>query len=53
MGGLYSSSSQSIQEVPHDLTIDEAIKLQQFFMLVAIGNMAGSLGVNTTMPQLN
>jgi hypothetical protein len=53
LGGLYSSSSQSIQEVPHVLTLDEAIKLQQFFMLVAIGNMAGSLGVNTPIPQLN
>jgi hypothetical protein len=26
-GGLYSSSSQSIEEVPHVLTLDEAIKL--------------------------
>ncbi len=52
-GGLYSLSIQSIQEVPHVLTLDEAIKLQQFFMLVAIGNMAGSLGVNMPIPQLN
>ena len=53
LGGLYSSSTQSFQEVPHVLTIDEAVKLQQFFMLVAIGNMAGTLGVNTTMPQIS
>jgi hypothetical protein len=39
LGGLYSSSSQSIEEVPHVLTLDEAIKFQQFFMLVAIGNI--------------
>ncbi|UJR24630.1 hypothetical protein I4U23_006004 [Adineta vaga] len=52
LGGLWSSTSQSIQEIPHVLTIDEAFKLQQFFMLVAIGNVAGTLGINVTMPQL-
>ncbi|CAF2033087.1 unnamed protein product [Rotaria magnacalcarata] len=47
LGGLFSSSKQSIQEVPHVLTLDEAVKLQQFFMLVAIGNMAQTLRVTT------
>ncbi|CAF4062384.1 unnamed protein product [Rotaria sordida] len=53
LGGFYSSSSQSFQERPHVLTIDEAVQLQKFFMLVAIGNMASTLGVNTTIPQIN
>jgi hypothetical protein len=52
-GGLFSSSSQSVQKVSHELTIDEVTKLQQFFMLVAMGNMAGTLGLNMTLPQLN
>ncbi|CAF3590188.1 unnamed protein product [Rotaria socialis] len=47
LGGLFSSSKQSIQEVPHVLTLDEAVKLQQFFMLVAIGNIAQTLHVTT------
>jgi hypothetical protein len=51
LGGFYTSSSQSIQEVPHMLSIDEAVQLQKFFMLVAIGNMAGTLGLNATIPQ--
>ena len=49
LGGLFSSSKQSIQEVPHALTIDEAVKLQQFFMLVAIGNMGSTLDLNMTI----
>ncbi|CAF0766438.1 unnamed protein product [Rotaria sordida] len=53
LGGLYSSSSASLQEVPHILTIDEAVQLQKFFMLIAIGNMVSTLGVNTTIPQIN
>ena len=44
---------QSIEEVPHVLTLDEAVKLQQFFMLVAMGNLASSLGTNITLPELN
>ena len=48
LGGLFSSSKQSIQEVPHMLTLDEAIKLQQFFMLIAMGNIANTLGVDAT-----
>ena len=48
LGGLFSSSKQSIQEVPHVLTLDEAVKLQQFFMLIAMGNIANTLGVNAT-----
>ncbi|CAF2835342.1 unnamed protein product [Rotaria sp. Silwood2] len=53
LGGLFSSSTQSIQEVSHVLTIDEAVKLQQFFMLVAIGNIAGTLYLNATIPPIN
>ncbi len=30
LGGLFSTTKQSIQDVPRVLTIDEAIKLQQF-----------------------
>lgn len=52
-GGIYSSSKQSIQEVPHVLTLEEAVQLQQFFMLVAIGNMANTMNVNATIPPLN
>ncbi len=52
-GGLFSSTSQSIQEVPHMLSLDEAKLLQQFFMVLALGNVGGSLGINVTYPQLN
>jgi hypothetical protein len=53
LGGLFESNKQSIQEVPHVLTFDEAVKLQQFFMLVAMGNLASTIGVNVTVPELN
>lgn len=52
-GGLFSSTSQSIQEVPHMLTFDEVALLQQFFMIIAIGNMAPILGINFTYPDLH
>ena len=52
-GGIWETNEQSIQEVPHILTFDEATKLQQFFMLVAMGNIANTLSVNVTIPQLN
>jgi hypothetical protein len=53
LGGLFESNKQSIQEVPHVLTLDEAVKLQQFFMLVAMGNLASTLHLNVTLPELN
>ncbi|CAF3842777.1 unnamed protein product [Rotaria sordida] len=53
LGGLWESNKQSIQEVPHVLTLDEAVKLQQFFMLVAMGNLASTIGANVTLPQLD
>ncbi|CAF1492907.1 unnamed protein product [Rotaria sp. Silwood1] len=53
LGGLFESNKQSIQEVPHVLTMDEAVKLQQFFMLVAMGNLASTIGANVTIPQLD
>jgi hypothetical protein len=53
LGGLFESNKQSIQEVPHVLTMDEAFKLQQFFMLVAMNNVASALGANVTLPELN
>jgi hypothetical protein len=52
LGGLWSSSKQSIQEVPHILSLDEAMKLQQFFMLIAMGNMGNTFGLNVTYPAL-
>lgn len=53
LGGLWSSTKQSIQEVPHILTLDEAMKLQQFFMVIAMGNLANTFGMNTTYPALS
>ncbi|CAF3934040.1 unnamed protein product [Rotaria sp. Silwood1] len=52
LGGLFESSKQSIEEVPHVLTLDEAKQLQQFFMMIAISNVAGTLGMNLTYPSL-
>ncbi|CAF0983915.1 unnamed protein product [Rotaria sordida] len=52
LGGLFESSKQSIQEVPHVLTLEEAKQLQQFFMMIAISNLAGTLGMNLTYPSL-
>ena len=49
LGGLYSSTSQSLEQIPHMLTMDEAVKLQQFFMLVATGNMASNLGLTSNI----
>ncbi|CAF0975274.1 unnamed protein product [Rotaria sordida] len=51
-GGLFESSKQSIEEVPHVLTLDEAKQLQQIFMMIAISNLAGTLGTNLTYPSL-
>jgi hypothetical protein len=45
-GGLWWATKQSIQEVSHVLTLDESMKLQQFFMLIAMGNMANTFDVN-------
>ncbi len=53
LGGLFESNKQSIQEVPHVFTLDEAVKLQQFFMLIAMGNLASTLHLNVTLPELN
>jgi hypothetical protein len=53
LGGLFETNKQSIQEVPHALTMDEVVKLQQFFMLVAMSNVASTLGANVTIPSLN
>ncbi|CAF0826104.1 unnamed protein product [Rotaria sordida] len=53
LGGPFERNKQSIQEVPYVLTMDEAVKLQQFFMLVAMGNLASTIGANVTLPQLN
>ncbi|CAF1455951.1 unnamed protein product [Rotaria sordida] len=50
LGGIWQETKESIQEVPHMLTMDEAVLLQQFFMVIALGNMAASLGVNATYP---
>lgn len=52
LDGLFQDTSESIQEVSHMLTMDEAVKLQQFFMIIALGNVAGTLGVNGTYPSL-
>ncbi|CAF0843850.1 unnamed protein product [Rotaria sordida] len=53
LGGPFERNKQSLQEAPHVLTMDEAVKLQQFFMLVAMGNLASTIGANVTLPQLN
>jgi hypothetical protein len=52
LGGLFENNKQSIEEVPHVFTMDEAFKLRQFFMLVAMGNLAPTIGVNVTYPSL-
>jgi hypothetical protein len=52
-GGLLQKNEQSIEEVPHVMTLDEAVKLQQFFMLVAMGNIASTLQLNVTLPSLD
>lgn len=31
LGGLFEKNKQSIEEVPRVLTLEEALKLQQFF----------------------
>ena len=52
LGGLFQKNRQSIQEVPHVLTMEEAIQLKDFFMLVALNNIASTLKVNVTLPAL-
>ena len=52
LGGIFEKNKQSIQEVPHTLTIDEAIKIQQFFMLIAMSNIAAILGHDIPLPPL-
>jgi len=52
-GGLGQEMKETIEKVPHVLIIDEAFQLQQFFMLVATGNVAKTLDVNFTYPTLN
>ena len=52
LGGIWEETNESIQEVPHVLTMEEAVLLQKFFMVIATGNLAGTLAVNVTYPQL-
>lgn len=53
LGGIFESTKQSITEVPHALTLDEATQLQKFFITVATSNLALTLGVNITLPSVN
>ncbi|UJR29536.1 hypothetical protein I4U23_010753 [Adineta vaga] len=53
LGGLFESSKQSIEEVPHVVTLEEATKLQQFFMLIATSNLAATMGINAPVPDVN
>lgn len=53
VGGIFQETTQSIQEVPHALTMDEAVLIQKFFMIMALGNLAPTLGLNITYPQFN
>jgi hypothetical protein len=50
---LKKKNKQSIFEVPHALTMNVAIKLQSFFMLIAMNNVVSTLETNVTLPQLN
>lgn len=52
LGGLFGSDKTEIQEVPHELTLDETDLLQQFFRIIAIGKLADTLGVSYTYPEL-
>lgn len=53
VGGIFQETTQSIREVPHALTRDEAVLIQKFFMIMALGNLAPTLGLNLTFPQFN
>ncbi|CAF4352591.1 unnamed protein product [Rotaria sp. Silwood2] len=46
LGGLWSSTYESIQKIPHAITLEEATQLQQFFLVVALGKLADSLGID-------
>ncbi|CAF3662523.1 unnamed protein product [Rotaria sp. Silwood1] len=52
LGGIWEETKESIQEVSHILTMEEAVLLQKFFMVIAMGNMAATFGINATYPQL-
>ena len=53
LGGLFQRNRQSIQEVPRILTMEEAVQLKDFFMLIALNNIASTLKANVTLPPLN
>ncbi|CAF4724417.1 unnamed protein product, partial [Rotaria sp. Silwood1] len=52
LGGIWEETKESIQEVSHILTMEEAVLLQKFFMVIAMGNMAATF-VPTALPRWN
>lgn len=52
LGGLFESTKQRIEQVPHVLTFEEAEKIKNFFMVVGMSNMATLLGIKVPQPQL-
>ena len=52
LGGIWEKTTDSIEHVPHALTSQEAIHLEQFFQIIAIGKLAATLGLNVSYPPL-
>lgn len=56
LGGIFESDKDSIEDVPHVLTLQESIALQDFFTIVAMGKVAEIYGIPfewPTIPPLN
>ena len=52
LGGIFEKTKQTIQEVPHALTPQEAEQLVAFFNMVSMTHLASKLGFNVTLPKL-
>jgi len=52
LGGIFVSDKMKITEVPHMLTIKDALMLQDFFRILAIGRMAETLGIPYKYPSI-
>ena len=52
LGGIFSDDKTRIEQVPHVLSLNDAIQLQNFFKILAMGKMAEVLGIPFTFPDI-
>lgn len=52
VGGIFENSKTTIREVPHVLTLNDTVALQEFLRVVAFSKVADELGIPYKYPDL-